>query len=69
MKRWLVAFIVWTVSTAVLVPVCLVAVFILDGPHGGLLPDQFDEVTLFAGYAIVLVCPMLIARWAWRRVR
>ncbi len=69
MKRWLVAFIVWLASATVLVPLCLAAVFFLNGPHGGLLPRQFGEVTLFTGYAIVLVFPILLARYAWRRVR
>lgn len=69
MKRWLVTFVAWLASTTLLAPLCLVAVFVLNGPHGGLLPWQFGEVTLLLGWATLLVCPILIARWVWRRMR
>ena len=69
MKRWLVAFIVWLATTTLLVPMCFFGVMLLNGPHGGVLPEQFGSVTLLTAWAIVVSFPILLARYAWRHVR
>jgi hypothetical protein len=60
----LLAFIVALVPTAV---VAFFAVIFLAGPHGGVLPASLHTATLLLGWFCVLVVPLLVARWAWRR--
>lgn len=43
------------------------AIIVLAGPHGGLLPASLHGATLALGWLCVLVVPLLVARWAWRR--
>jgi len=42
-------------------------VILLAGPHGGVLPTSLHSVTLLLGWACVLVVPLFVARWVWRR--
>ena len=67
MKRWAIAAIVWLVAAAVLTPVCFFVVLILAGPHSSMLPSAIQPAVLVAGWIVVLVGPVLLARGAWRR--
>ena len=60
----LLAFIVSLVPTAV---AAFFAVIFLAGPHGGVLPASLHTATLLLAWLCVLVIPLLIACWAWRR--
>lgn len=42
-------------------------VMLLAGPHGGVLPTSLHSATVLLGLACVLVFPLLVARWVWRR--
>lgn len=43
-------------------------VLVLAGPHGGALPSFMQTPALLLGWVLVLVVPVLAARWAWRRL-
>ena len=60
----LLAFIASLVPTAV---AAFFAVIFLAGPHGGVLPASLHTATLLLGWLCVLIVPLLVARWAWRR--
>ena len=56
-------------GTLVLVAVAaFVAVIVLAGPHGGLLPRAFEKPVLIFGWLCVLFVPAWIARVAWLRL-
>jgi hypothetical protein len=56
------------VALAVIAPVAFFAVFFLAGPHGGALPSSLHATTLIVGWLLVVVVPILVGRWAWRRL-
>ena len=58
------AFVASLIPTAV---AAFFAVIFLAGPHGGVLPPSLHTATLLLGWLCVLVVPLLVARWAWRR--
>ena len=60
-----VAFLVTLLVTAAVV---VVAVLVLAGPHGGLLPSSLHSVTLVLGWLVVVIVPILSGRRAWRRL-
>jgi hypothetical protein len=60
----LLAFVGSLVATAV---AAFFAVIFLAGPHGGVLPASLHTATLLLSWICVLVIPLLVARWAWRR--
>jgi len=43
------------------------AVMTLAGPHGGLLPQSMHTAVLLLAWAMILVVPIVAARWVWRR--
>lgn len=45
------------------------AVLVLVGPHGGLLPQALYRPVLALGWMAVIVLPVLFARWMWRRLK
>ena len=63
--RWVIAVVVWIATAAVLAPVCFYAVLILAGPHSSMLPSTIQPAVLIAGWLVVLVTPILLARAAW----
>jgi hypothetical protein len=65
--RWLVAFLTWAASAALLAPICFFLVMLLAGPHSSLLPGPLQPVVLGIGWLIFLAVPILAARAAWRR--
>jgi hypothetical protein len=66
--RWLLAIVTWIVSTAILAPVCFVAVIILAGPHSSMLPSVIQPAVLLAGWIVVLAAPFWAARKVWQRL-
>jgi len=58
-----VAFIFTLVLTAI---AASFVVFLLVGPHGGVLPASFHKPALFLAWAVVLTAPFISARWMWR---
>ena len=61
----LLAYLLSLVPTAV---AAFFAVIFLAGPHGGALPSSLHTATLLLGWLCVLLIPMLVVRWAWRRL-
>jgi hypothetical protein len=59
----LLAFVVSLVLTAIAVSF---VVFYLVGPHGGVLPASFYQPILVLAWMVVLIVPIISARWMWR---
>lgn len=66
--RALLVFVAWLVSLGLVAVAAFLAVLLLAGPHGGLLPGRFEPVVPWVGWGLVLVLPLLAARWTWRRL-
>jgi hypothetical protein len=67
--RWLMAFIAWTATTAVLAPICFFVAVILAGPHSSMLPSFLQPAVLVLGWLTLLIAPLWVARRVWRRTR
>lgn len=65
--RALVTLLVYLLSLVPTAVAAFYAVLFLAGPHGGVLPSSLHTATLVIGWLCVLLIPMLVARWAWRR--
>lgn len=55
-------------TLALVTVAAFVAVIVLAGPHGGLLPRAFEKPVLIFGWLSVLFVPAWIARVMWRRL-
>ncbi|HKY19755.1 MAG TPA: hypothetical protein VJM31_00935 [Vicinamibacterales bacterium] len=66
--RWLLTFLAWLASVAVLAPICFFAVIFLAGPHSSLLPSAIQSVVLIVGWVAFLAVPILVARAVHRRL-
>ena len=44
------------------------AVLLLAGPHGGLLPQPLQAVTIVLGWVAVVMGPFFAARAVWKRL-
>ena len=66
--RWLIVCAVWGLSAAVLAPICFFAVILLAGPHSSMLPGFIQPLIVLIGWAVLLVTPVWIARFVWRRM-
>ena len=62
MKRWLIAFLVWLVSTAILAPVLFIVVVVLAGPHSSVLPGAIQPAVLVLGWITLIAAPLWMAR-------
>jgi hypothetical protein len=69
--RWLLAFVTWLMSAAVLGPLLFFSVWVLAGPHSSLLPSRIQPAVLVLGWLAFLVVPLWAARRVWlaRRAR
>ena len=65
--RVLITSLAFLGSLGLTAAVAFLAVIVLAGPHGGLLPASLHGATLALGWLCVLAVPVLVARWAWRR--
>ena len=65
--RWLLAFLAWLISAAVLAPVCFLVTMVLAGPHSSVLPSAIQPIVLLIGWIVFLVGPVWVARLVWRR--
>lgn len=58
----------YLVSLAVTAFMSFVAVLVLAGPHGGLLPEPFSPLVIGIGWICVLMLPAWVAYKVWRRL-
>ena len=58
----------YAAALVVVAGVAFVAVMVVAGPHAGLLPPWLEAVVLTAGWLLVIVVPVYVARAVWRRV-
>ena len=65
--RLLVTLLAFVASLVPIAVTAFFAVIFLAGPHGGVSPASLHTGTLLLGWFCVLVIPLLVARWAWRR--
>lgn len=66
--RWLLAILAWLGAVAVMGPVIFFVVIVLAGPHSSMLPSAIQPAVLVIGWVVFLVCPVFVARFAWRRI-
>lgn len=66
--RLLLTIGVYLGALALATVVAFVAVIVLAGPHGGLLPRAFEKPVLILGWLSVLFIPAWTARVVWRRL-
>jgi len=66
--RLLLAALSYLLSLAATAALCFFLVLVVAGPHAGLLPAWLEPVALVAGWLVVLVLPIIIARAVWRRL-
>ena len=57
----------FVVALAISGPIAFFGVLLLAGPHGGLLPHAAGPWVLGAGWVLVIVVPLAVARTVWRR--
>lgn len=55
-------------ALAVTVPVAILAILILAGPHGGLLPHWLHPAVIGLGWLLVGGVPAFVARLVWVRL-
>ena len=67
--RYLLALLTYLVSLVVVAALALVIVLVLAGPHAGLLPQWAEVLLLVAGWLAVLLMPIWITVWIYRRMR
>lgn len=67
--RLFLTVLVYLMALIVVAVASFYLVIILAGPHGGLLPSSFETVVLVLGWLLVLVVPILPARWVRRRLK
>jgi uncharacterized membrane protein YjgN (DUF898 family) len=65
--RWLMAFIAWSATTAVLAPICFFVAVILAGPHSSMLPSFLQPAVVVLAWLVLLIAPPWLARRVWRR--
>lgn len=63
--RSLLCLVAFVLTALVVVPVALVGVMFLSGPHGGALPDWTHPFVLGLGWACVIALPLWMARKVW----
>jgi hypothetical protein len=56
-------------TLAVVAAAAFLAVIVLAGPHGGLLPRALEGAVLVLGWLAVLLVPAWVAWIVWRRGR
>lgn len=65
--RWFLAALAYFVSLVVVAVCAFFVVIVLAGPHAGLLPQPLEVLVLLLGWTCVLIVPVWVARWVWRR--
>jgi hypothetical protein len=66
--RWLTTAIAYLAALALVAATTFVLVLFVAGPHAGLLPPWAEPVVLGAGWLIVIVVPVYVARTVWCRL-
>lgn len=64
-----IACAVWLAAACATATVAFIAAWVLAGPHASVLPRWLEPVVWLAGYAAVLVVPVLLALVVFRRLR
>jgi len=67
LARGVITAVAYLVTLCLIGSVTIFAVLVLAGPHAGLLPQPLEVIVGLAGWTVVLVVPILIARSVWGR--
>lgn len=67
--RLAIAFVVWLLVAATLATVMFILVWVVAGPHSGLLPRPLEIAVWVAGYAVILIMPLVTAVFVYRKLR
>ncbi|NLO79122.1 MAG: hypothetical protein GX093_02240 [Xanthomonadaceae bacterium] len=68
-SRLLAAALAYAVTLVAVAVAAILAVLILAGPHGGLLPSWTKPFVLALGWLAVLILPAWLVRWVWGRLQ
>lgn len=66
--RILTTLLCYLLALALVAALTLVGVLVLAGPHAGILPGWLEPAVLVLGWLAVLLLPLWVARWIWRRL-
>lgn len=66
--RLVLAFAAWLAAAAVTVIVMFILLWIVAGPHSDMLPQPLQIVLWIAGYAVILIVPLVVAVFVYRRL-
>jgi hypothetical protein len=66
--RVLATLLGYLLALALVAALTLVGVLVLAGPHAGILPGWLEPAVLVLGWLAVLLLPLWVARWIWRRL-
>ncbi len=66
--RLAIAFITWLLLAAILATVLFILLWVVAGPHSGMLPQPLQVALWIAGYAVILIVPLVVAVLVYRRL-
>jgi hypothetical protein len=66
--RLALTFAAWLAITVTTATVMFIVAWILAGPHAGLLPQPLEVAVWIAGYAVILLLPLVAAILIYRRL-
>lgn len=66
--RLAIAFVVWLAVAAILATVTFILLWVVAGPHSGMLPQPLQVALWIAGYALILIVPVVVAVLVYRRL-
>lgn len=66
--RLALAFTTWLLLVAILATVLFILLWVVAGPHSGMLPQPLQVAFWIAGYAVILIVPLVAAVLVYRRL-
>lgn len=66
--RLVLAFAAWLAAAAATVMVMFILLWVVAGPHSDLLPQPLQIASWIAGYAVILIVPLVVAVSVYRRL-
>jgi len=67
--RLAIAFTVWLAVAAILATVLFILLWVVAGPHSGMLPQPLQIALWIAAYALVLIVPVVVAVFVYRKLK
>ncbi len=68
MSRLALAFAAWLVTAAATAIIMFILLWVVAGPHSDMLPQPLQIALWIAGYALILIVPLVFAVFVYRRL-